>query len=74
MESEFVKALLSAGVIPPNCKRCIIDIPVGGVIYIHTECFGDERLESVLVLEAARALGAHVVSDSSEAIHEGARL
>lgn len=33
---DFGKMLIDAGVIPENCTRVIIDIPMDGVVTIHT--------------------------------------
>lgn len=45
---EFGKALAEAGILPPNCGDLIIEVPVGGVVTIHTCSFGDERLLDVI--------------------------
>jgi hypothetical protein len=45
---DFGKALLDAGVIPPNCGDVFIEVRVGGVVIIHTAIFADERILNIV--------------------------
>ena len=38
------RMLLDAGIIPPDCRRVIIDVPCEGVVVMYIEQFGDDRL------------------------------
>lgn len=52
--SAFARALIEAGVIPPNCRRAVIDMQAGQAIKIFCETFADaESLESEPALNAA---------------------
>ena len=46
--SHLIDALASAGILPPNCRRVIIDMEATEAVHLHYECFRDERLLSVL--------------------------
>ena len=49
LNDQFTRALIDAGVLPANCRRYIIDSgEPGNAITLHFECFGDERLLSVV--------------------------
>jgi hypothetical protein len=64
--SSFVKALFDAGVIPPNCKRVVIDCNTGKAIMIHYEVFGDERLNDQSVLDAVFELGVKIKTEAGK--------
>lgn len=42
--SDIAKALVDAGVLPPNCKRVIIDIRVQDVVVAYFETFAEPDL------------------------------
>lgn len=67
--SQFIKALLDAGVIPPNCRRFIIDAPASGAIVLHYEVFADgDKLDSPGVLDAVREIGVKIVESRNAAV------
>lgn len=45
---DFGKALMDAGIIPPNSGDLIIEVPVGGPVIIHSVALADERLLNVV--------------------------
>jgi hypothetical protein len=53
----FINALVDAGVIPPNCKRIVIDCNTGAMITIHYELFADQRINDPSVLDAVFEMG-----------------
>ena len=42
--NAFGKVLEDAGIIPPNCRRFLIDVPLDDPVRIFYECFGDAEL------------------------------
>ena len=44
---DFIKELMSKGIIPERCVHCIMDIGVDRIITIYYEVQGDEKLLSV---------------------------
>lgn len=42
------KALVDAGIIPPNSGDLIIHVPVAGVVTIHVALIGEENLIDVI--------------------------
>jgi len=53
----FIDALVDAGVVPPNCKRIVIDCNTGAMITIHYEVFADQRINDPSVLNEIFELG-----------------
>lgn len=51
----MLQTLHDAGILPPNCRRVIIDAKADDVVHMYFECFGDER---VLRLDLPTNLGA----------------
>jgi hypothetical protein len=45
---DLGQALLKAGLLPPNCGKIIIEIPVDGPVTMHMVTFADERLLNVI--------------------------
>lgn len=43
----LVQKLTEAGLVPANCQRIIIDIPVGDAAYVYYRCLADERILAV---------------------------
>ena len=44
---DFIKELISKGIVPENCVRFIMDIGVDRLITIYYEVLGDEKLLSI---------------------------
>jgi hypothetical protein len=44
--------LIEAGILPPNCRRFVIDGLVGDPLRIYIECFGDEQVLEVVTPES----------------------
>lgn len=40
--------MIRAGVVPPNCRRMIIDICYDEAVKVYYDCFGDEILFEIL--------------------------
>jgi|TARA_Y100000310_G_scaffold336405_1_gene420842 hypothetical protein len=40
------------GLVPPNIRRCIIDMEVGNAVKVYFECFGDSEMLELIVPEA----------------------
>lgn len=60
-DNPFVKALMDAGIIPENCRRCVIDIPANGAITVHLEVFGDgDKLNVQPILDAVMEVGVKI--------------
>jgi hypothetical protein len=62
--TPFVKALMDAGLIPDNCRHCIIDCVVGEPIRIYYEVLADERINEPAVLNVIFAAGLEVKTES----------
>lgn len=45
---DLVKRLIDAGIVPSNCTRVVIDLPIDDAARLYFECIGDERLIDVL--------------------------
>jgi hypothetical protein len=59
--SDFLKALMAAGVVPNNARRVIIDLDVESAIKVYYETWADkEAIESKPVLDAVLELGLHI--------------
>lgn len=66
---EFVKALSDKGVVPLNCRRVIIDIPVDNIVRVFYECYGDAELacaDLATLLEGVRGERVPQVSPKEE--------
>ncbi|MDZ4250310.1 MAG: hypothetical protein U0990_09505 [Candidatus Nanopelagicales bacterium] len=53
-------SLASAGVIPPKCRRLIIDLQVDSIAKVYYECYADDRMFTIDVaklLDGAEAVG-----------------
>ncbi len=62
---DFGKMLVDAGIIPEDSGDVIIEVPLAGVVTIHTRLFATENL--MAVVKAAAAEGARVVETQAEA-------
>jgi hypothetical protein len=52
---------MEAGVIPPNCRRAILDMPANGPIVLHLELFPGEELNAPAILETVRDIGVKIL-------------
>lgn len=57
----LIKVLIERGIVPPNVRRCVIDMVAQEPIMVYHDCFGDERL-----LEVFRDLPAVTVNIPEE--------
>ena len=48
-KSEIVEALQRKGLLPPNCRRVIIDIEYNNITKIYYECHADKERLSVVM-------------------------
>ena len=44
---EIQDELVKSGIVPRNCTRVVIDIPVNDLVKVYYEVYGDERLLDV---------------------------
>jgi hypothetical protein len=58
--NPFTKALIDAGIIPPECTRVVIDCQSDRAIKIHYEVFADQKLSSRIVLDGVRVLSEQI--------------
>ena len=40
----LLETLRTAEILPPNCRRCVIDVPFDGAVSVYYDCIGDVRL------------------------------
>lgn len=59
---EWHTRLRDEGVLPPDVRRIIIDIPLEGCVTVYYECLGDKRMFSIALANAL--VGADVISVS----------
>lgn len=45
---EFGQRLVEAGVIGPDVRRCVIDVPADGIVMIYVERIGSRKLLDVV--------------------------
>ena len=58
---ELIKALVDAGIVPPMCRRLIIDIDVEGCVILYSESFADDK---VFDIDFVKHLGLAINSSS----------
>lgn len=51
---SWCEALEKTGLLPPEVRRIIIDIPLEDPVKVYYECFGDERM---FTIDLANMLG-----------------
>jgi hypothetical protein len=49
---RFVETLIANGVVPPLCRRVVIDAEAGSCVKLYYEVYGDERLLEVGIPDA----------------------
>jgi len=45
---QICDLLAAKGVVPPNCKRIVIDLEADGLVLVYYTVYGDERLLEVV--------------------------
>lgn len=63
----ITKALVDAGVVPPNCSRIILDITAYETVKVHYSCFGDTRILTAGIVE-------QIIDIVGKSSHTGAYL
>ncbi len=62
---DWAKKLSDAGVVPPMCRRILIDIPFNEVVKVYYETYADEKMftaELAVALEKAEVVSAYKTS------------
>lgn len=66
---NWLTQLRDAGVVPPETRRIIVDIPLNGLVSVYYECNADERMFSI-DLAALLDSGNPVISVAEAAVTE----
>ena len=51
LSNQLSQRLIEAGIMPPKCRRAVIDLQAGHPPMLYFECLGDEALLDVLIPE-----------------------
>lgn len=64
--NDWVRSLQRQGIVPPNTRRVILDVQADKVPTIYYECWADEQVFQVDIVEALREWPAVRVSESGQ--------